>query len=411
MRRARLRYLLPVLLSLCGVPSASAKAAAASTALPALQNAEEMGQDLFVLSGSVGMVLVVVRDDKVFFHGYGETAPGSHQLPSQDSVLRLCSLTKIFTTDVLSKLATDRVVRLDDPLQQYAPKRIVVPTRGDSPITLVDLATHTAGLSREIAGVPPHTPHFTYPDYKTRWRWLPKQRLHNAPGSSALYSNVGFDLLSDALSSATHKQYASLLADRTLNPLHMVNTTFFPNDVQCSKLLVSAHDEGPCTVTENTAGSSGLYSTATDMAIWLKYLLRSGDNGMPAQDKAAQDVYLPPEKLVHQVGLDHAGMPSGVGLGWIHLLPTDDPSHIVQKTGGGAGFRTYIAINQAHHTAVFLAATDGPAGTGFNLFYGANDLLLSMAGLPPLPPPPARLVVVKKTVHRVAKPAPRRRRR
>ncbi|NUQ31165.1 MAG: D-alanyl-D-alanine-carboxypeptidase/endopeptidase AmpH [Acidobacteriaceae bacterium] len=407
MRRARLRYLLPVLLSLCGVPSASAKAASAPPALPSLQNAEEMGQDLFVLSGSVGMVLVVVRDNQVFFHGYGETAPGSHQLPAQDSVLRLCSLTKIFTTDVLSKLATDRVVRLDDPLQQYAPKRTVVPTRGDSPITLVDLATHTAGLSREIAGAPPHTPHFTYPDYKTRWRWLPKQRLHNAPGSSALYSNVGFDLLSDALSSATHKQYASLLAERTLNPLHMVNTTFFPNNVQCSKLLASAHDEGPCTVTENTAGSSGLYSTATDMAIWLKYLLRSGDNGMPAQDKAAQDVYFPPEKLVRQVGLDHAGIPSGVGLGWIHLLPAGDPSHIVQKTGGGAGFRTYIAINQAHHTAVFLAATDGPVGTGFNLFYGANDLLLAMAGLPPLPPPPP---VIKRAVHHVAKPAPRRRR-
>ncbi|MBW8747924.1 MAG: serine hydrolase [Acidobacteria bacterium] len=244
MRRARLWYLLPALLSLCGVPAAPAKAVAASPALPALQNAEEMGQDLFVLSGSVGMVLVVVRDDQVFFHGYGETAPGSHQLPSQDSVLRLCSLTKIFTTDVLSKLATDRIVRLDDPLQRYAPKRMVVPTRGDSPITLVDLATHTAGLSREIAGAPPHTPHFTYPDYKTRWRWLPKQRLHNAPGSSALYSNVGFDLLSDALSSATHKQYAALLAERTLNPLHMVHTTFFPNDVQCNNLLVHRDRHG-----------------------------------------------------------------------------------------------------------------------------------------------------------------------
>jgi D-alanyl-D-alanine-carboxypeptidase/D-alanyl-D-alanine-endopeptidase len=82
----------------------------------------------------------------------------------------------------------------------------------------------------------------------------------------------------------------------------------------------------------------------------------------------------------------------------------------VQKTGGGAGFRTYIAINQAHHTAVFVAATDGPAGTGFNLFSGANDLLLAMAGLPPLPPPPPK-PVLKKAVHHVASLAPRRRRR
>ncbi len=350
------------------------------------QSVDALGSDLFLQSGSTGMVLVIVRDSQVFFRGYGETAPNSHQAPTQDSLLRLCSLTKIFTTDVLTKLVANKTVRLDDSLQHFASPHAVVPKRVQS-ITLADLATHTSGLPRELGNASPGVPHFTFPDYRTRWRWLPNQRLRSTPGSAALYSNVAFDFLSDALQTATHKQYAALLAERTLNPLHMQHTTFFPSEEQCSHLLISAHDEGTCTVTEPTAGSSGLYSTATDMAIWLQYLLRTGGPGTPSQDPAAQAVYILPSHLVSQKGLDHAGEPTGIGLGWIHILPIDSPSHIIEKTGRGAGFETYIAINHSRRTAIFFAATDGSVDTHLNLFNAANKLLLALAGLPPLPPP------------------------
>jgi D-alanyl-D-alanine-carboxypeptidase/D-alanyl-D-alanine-endopeptidase len=366
---------------------------------PDIQSIGDLGTDLFLQSGSTGMVLVVVRDDQVFFRGYGETAPNSHQFPTQDSLLRLCSLTKIFTTDVLTKLVTDKTVRLDDPLQRYAPAGTHVPKRV-RPITLADLATHTSGLPRELGNAPRNTPHFTFPDYRTRWRWLQNQRLRSTPGTAALYSNVAFDFLSDALQSAAHKQYAALLAERTLNPLQMQNTTFFPNAEQCGHLLVSAHDDGPCVATEATAGSSGLYSTAADMAIWLKYLLQTGRPGIPAQDAFAQAVYILPSNLVSQKGLDHAGEPTGVGLGWIHILPIDSPSHIVEKTGGGAGYETYIAINHSRRTAIFLAATDGSVDTHVNLFNAANKLLLAVAGLPPLPPPPPKPAAKHKHHHR-----------
>src|SRR5580692_1922831 len=88
--------------------------------LPDIQSAGSLGEDIFLQSGSTGMVLIVVRDNQVFFRGYGETAPNSQQPPTQDSLLRLCSLTKIFTTDVLTKLVADKTARLDDPLQRYA---------------------------------------------------------------------------------------------------------------------------------------------------------------------------------------------------------------------------------------------------------------------------------------------------
>jgi len=339
------------------------------------------------------MVLVVVRGDKVFFRAYGETAPGSLQPPTPDSLVRLCSLTKIFTTDLLTKLVADKTVRLDDPLQRYAPRGSVVPKRGGRAITLEDLATHTSGLPRELGTAPRDTPHFTFPDYRTRWRWLPQQRLRSTPGTVALYSNLAFDFLGDALAAATHKQYAALLSERTLAPLHMWSTTYFPTAEQCSQLMQGAHDERPCAITEATAGSSGLYSTARDMEIWLKYLLGTGSPAIPEQPAAAQAVYLMPSSLARQRGLDHAGEPTGVGLGWIHILPLDSESQIIEKTGGGAGFETYIAINHARRTALFVAATDGPVDTHLNLFNAANKLLLAIAGLPPLPPPAPRPVV------------------
>lgn len=380
-----MRFLVASLILLCLLPASAQSTPTLS--LHDLKEAESLGADLYNNTGATGLVLVVVRGNHVFFHGYGETAPGSHQAPTIDSEIRLCSLTKTFTTDLLAKLVADHTVNLGDPLQRYAPKGVVVPERG-KPITLLDLATHTAGLPREIGTAPRHTPHFTYPDYATRWDWLPKQTLNYTPGTVAFYSNIGFDFLSDALADAAHEPYPTLLETRTLKPLHMWQTTFFPTEAQCARLMRGYVNEGPCTTTVNTMGSSGLYSTPEDMAKWLRYLLGAGGPAEPAQPASAREVYLLPSQLISESGLSHAGRPSGIGLAWLHLRPAGDPEHIIEKTGGGAGFLTYVAIHPASHTALFVAVTDSRPGAGlggFNLFRASNNALLELAGLPPFP--------------------------
>jgi D-alanyl-D-alanine-carboxypeptidase/D-alanyl-D-alanine-endopeptidase len=346
------------------------------------------------------MVVVVVRDNQVFFRGYGETAPGSSIVPSTDSVVRLCSLTKIFTTDLLAKLVKQKIVRLDNPLQLYAPKRVLL-RPPENLITLGDLAMHTSGLPRELGARPRGIPPFAYPGFTTRWQWLPRQQLIAPPGTSALYSNIGYDLLSDALESAAHKPYAALLAEQTLNPLGMRQTTYYPNAAQCERLLRPSHGPGVCAVTEATEGSAGLYSTPADMTFWLRYLVGTGASAFPAQDAAAQAVYLDPARLVRQVGLDHAGKPTGIGLGWMHLLPVGDPSHILEKTGGGAGFTSYIAMVPARHIAIFFAFAEG-TGWKQNVFKVANNMMLNLAGLPPLPEEPFKPRMRTRPRHRRA---------
>jgi D-alanyl-D-alanine-carboxypeptidase/D-alanyl-D-alanine-endopeptidase len=208
--------------------------------------------------------------------------------------------------------------------------------------------------------------------------------LSSTPGTAALYSNVGYDLLGDALASAAHASYATLLHDRLLQPLNMWDTTLVPSAEQCARLLQPIKDEGPCPDTQASGASGGVYSTPADMVKLLQYLLQIP--GAPAQPAAALAVYLDPKHLKSIYGLSHAGNPTGIGLGWIQLGDPATPSAVIEKTGGGAGFETYIALSPKRQTGIFAAATDGKGDAQIDFFHESNNLLAALAGVPELPP-------------------------
>lgn len=364
-------------------------ATAAAQNRPPLASADAAAQKIFQRTAATGMVVGIVRDGEVWTGGYGRVAPGSNQLPAANSLLRLCSITKILATDLLAKLVVEKKVSFDDPLQKYAPAGVTVPAttaRGPAlrPINLGDLATHTAGLPREIAYPPAGAAHFTFPDEAFRWQWLPGFRPRTSPGDAAHYSNIGFDLLADALSHAANEPYAALFQQRTAQPLYMIDTTLTPAPEQCSRLMSGYHEASQCTDTQAAAGSGGMYSTVNDMVRFLKYLLYLP--GVPVHQSGwSTGMYLDPANLRSIQGLGHAGLPDGIGLGWIEINKQYGESRIVEKTGGGAGFQTYIALDPARHAGIFIARTDGRSRGGANMFREANDLLLAMVDLPPVP--------------------------
>jgi D-alanyl-D-alanine-carboxypeptidase/D-alanyl-D-alanine-endopeptidase len=121
------------------------------------------------------------------------------------------------------------------------------------------------------------------------------------------------------------------------------------------------------------------------MTRFLQYLLHIP--GSPARPASALAVFLKPAQLKSVQGLNHAGNPSGIGLGWIQLGDPDSPSMVMEKTGGGAGFTTYIALIPRRQTGIFFAVTDGRGGAHINLYREANNLLAALASVPPLPTP------------------------
>ena len=363
-----------------------------------LADADQRGAEIFQQSGSTGMVMVVVRNRDVTIKGYGETAPGNGVRPDANSLVRLCSVSKIFAGELLTELANEGKVRLSDPLQRYAPaKRIVPKGVGGAQITLEELATHTSGLPREVSSYPANTPHFTFPDESFRWRWLPKQRLLYRPGTAAVYSNIGFDLLGDALAAAAHRSYAQLLSERIVRPLGLWDTTLTPSKGQCARLLVGTGDEGLCTETLASGASGGLYSTSTDMVRVLQSLLRVPGSAVPASPEIA--VSLKPAQLKSVQGLSHAGDPTGIGAGWVQI--GEGSSVLLEKTGGGAGFETYIALSPGRKTGIFVAATDGKGDSHFDFFHEVNNLLADLANVPRIPPRVRTVrTAKKKALHR-----------
>lgn len=361
---------------LIGVPFAAAQTTSGTALVK--ESIGLMGQVMFIDSGAPGMVLVVVRGQDVVIEGYGETVKGNGHEPDSNSLVRLGSISKTFAGSLLAGLSLQGKVHLTDPLKLYA-GGATVPQFGQREITLLDLATHSAGLPREIGDFPAGKAPFTWSTHADRWAWLAKYKLEWEPGKVAAYSNVSFDLLADALATATGKPYAGLLQEQITGPLGMKDTGLNPNKDQCDRLMLGSGigGPGPCVNTEATAGSGGVYSTAADMATWLKYNLASGPT-MWETPTVAHAVYQQRQALMAAIGFDESGPMAGLGLAWVVQAADGIRPMIVEKSGGGGGFMTYIAFAPGHDVGVFVAVNKAD----FRMFYGmssaANNIIANL---------------------------------
>lgn len=323
------------------------------------------------------MVLVVVRGNDVVIEGYGETAKGNGKPPDAKSLIRLGSISKTFAGELLAGMSLDGKVHPTDPLKMYAGG--AVPSFGQREITLLDLATHSAGLPREIGDVPPNAKPFTWPTRQQRWDWLAKYKLEWQPGVDAAYSNVGFDLLADALATAAGKPYAELLHDHITGPLGMNDTGVTPTKDQCDRLMLGSGigGPGPCVESVATEGAGGVYSTGADMATWIKYNLEMSRTGWEVPT-IAHAIYRQRQSLHTAIGFDEAGPMFGIGLAWLTIAAHEDRPTIVAKSGAGGGFMTYIALAPGRDLGVFVAVNK----VDFNMFGGmaamANDLTANL---------------------------------
>src|SRR5262249_6099257 len=140
-------------------------------------------------------------------------------------MLRVGSITKVFTGQVMASLAADGTVKFTDRLRDRLGWNVTVPTRGGKEMQLVNLAAHSSGLPREVDRplAPRDDPFSTRPVEAYR-KGLAADPLVFAPGTGALYSNFAFDVLSAALSNAAGKPYDVLLKERVLDTVGLKDT-------------------------------------------------------------------------------------------------------------------------------------------------------------------------------------------
>ncbi|MDF7680313.1 D-alanyl-D-alanine-carboxypeptidase/endopeptidase AmpH [Enterobacteriaceae bacterium ESL0689] len=341
---------------------------------------DRYARQIYADSAATGMALVVIDGNQRIFRSYGETRPGNNQPPQLDSVIRIASLSKLMTSEILVKMLDEGIIKADDTLSQYAPAYARVPTYQGKPITLLHLATHTSALPREQPGGAANRPVFIWPTRQQRWSWLSTASLKTAPGSQAAYSNLAFDLLADALSAAAGKPYPQLFAEKITRPLGMKDTTFTPSASQCARLMIPRQKPSPCNNTLAAIGSGGAYSTPGDMMRWMQQFLSSDFYTRGQQADRMQTLLYQRDQLSRVIGMDVPGKADALGLGWVYMKPQNGRPGILQKTGGGGGFITYIAMNPYANVGVFAVVTRSPQTRFSHMSNGVNDLVSELSG-------------------------------
>ena len=95
------------------------------------------------------------RARQPWVRGYGKVTVDKEDVPDQDTVYEIGSISKVFTGVLLAALVQDGSVRLDQPVEQLLPETVRVPAHGARKITLVDLSTHTSALPRMPSNLAP----------------------------------------------------------------------------------------------------------------------------------------------------------------------------------------------------------------------------------------------------------------
>jgi len=196
----------------------------------------------------------------------------------------LASLTKVIaTTTAVMRLYDQWKVLLTDPVGKYIPE---FATGKKSAITIWHLLTHTSGLKPFLK---------LYDVCKTPEQAMDSiyaSELIAAPGDSTVYSDLGAITLGKIVERISGMPLDEYTKENLFAPLGMSNTMFNPPaslqqqtapteiDTVWRMRLVqgTVHDERAALL-GGVAGHAGLFSTASDLAVFMQMLLNGGTYG------------------------------------------------------------------------------------------------------------------------------------
>jgi CubicO group peptidase (beta-lactamase class C family) len=229
-----------------------------------------------------GAAVVVGRDGyAVVRKGYGRLtwSRSSAPISAEESIYDLASLTKVIATTTAAMILYDEGrLQLDAPVQRYLPE---FTGRNKEKVTVAHLLTHHSGLP---AGRLLYNVARSASDAR---RMVLASPLQCAPGSCFLYSDVGADILGWVVERIANESLDSFVARRVFGPLGMSSTVFRPAPSFMNRIAPTldyskrgfvrgeVHDESAFTL-GGVAGHAGLFSTASDIAVFAQMLLNGG---------------------------------------------------------------------------------------------------------------------------------------
>ncbi|TDQ77236.1 serine hydrolase domain-containing protein [Sphingobacterium yanglingense] len=278
---------------------------------------------------------------------YGETIKGDTlSLPKENTLFELGSITKVFTATLLADLVERKVITLDDSISKYLPDSLAQ-NQYLQKITFKDLANHTSGLPRipsNLDKVPKFVATAPYAQYgrKELFSYLKNIELKDVPGNNFEYSNTGFALLGELISSISKKTYSQCITEVITSPLGLLNTVEKINYKTQSipKVYSLTGTEVPLWQWQAFAGAGGLKSTITDMMKFVQAQFKMPENRLEHAMALTKQFtyYLPPS--------------TDIGLAW-HMNMLED---VVQYWHNGAtgGSSAFLALVPDSKSAIIV---------------------------------------------------------
>ena len=299
-------------------------------------------------SRHVGVVVGVLGAGQTWVTGWGTAGSDGKPPAAADTIFEIGSVTKVFTATLLAGMVEDGLVALEDPVQRYLPAGVELPVRG-RPITLGDLATHTAGLPRLphaffLRSVRHRRNPYAWFTVDDLYAGLPATRLRREPGGRPRYSNLGYGLLGHVLALRAGRAYEELVQERICRPLGLADTCIGVPPAARRRFAQGHNRRGrpvPHWELPVLAGAGALRSTVADLLRFLRLQLGEGE---PALVRAAA--------LTHARRVRHRGV--AVGLGWTRLPLRGTEHELLFHNGGTGGFRSCAGFVPATRTAVVV---------------------------------------------------------
>lgn len=171
-------------------------------------------------------VAAVNRDGVLWAGGFGLADIEAKRPATASTRYQFASVTKVYTALLLAQLAEEGIVDLHAPLSTYLPDfQPLSPQPSGRPVTLFDLATHSAGFTRDMRGPKasgkPHS--YTWDEVLA---WEGESGMTTLPGVHQRYSNYGYAVLGQALERAAGKDYRTLIRERVFEPLGLDESGF-----------------------------------------------------------------------------------------------------------------------------------------------------------------------------------------
>jgi CubicO group peptidase (beta-lactamase class C family) len=256
--------------------------------------------------------VLVLKDGKIIYqHSFGHADIENRIILKKDMIYRIMSTTKLVTALAIMILYDERHLTLSDPVFSFIPefKNLQVHNKEDNSlknlkrdITIVDLLTHTSGLTYGFwpdspvdkqyfeAKIFDHTSNL-----ETFVHKIVKFPLVHQPGEIWRYS-VSFDVLARIVEIITGQNYRNFIKTRIFDPLEMDDTDYiiamekrnrflplYQKNSDGLKKLVSTettfipdiHDDS----VKLFAGGHGLLATTEDVGKLLQLFLNKGVYG------------------------------------------------------------------------------------------------------------------------------------